>query len=110
MKMTAGNKKENNYQLNIWDDAKKDIDSLDDSQLIFVKKSLKRIKKFGLNCGSPLHGELEGYRKLKNRKMGLRIVFGKDARNKIRIIDIVAIGKCRRYQVYHQTLNRIISK
>lgn len=100
MKMMAGNKDEHNYQLNIWDDAKDDINSLDGSQLIFVKKGLKRIKKFGLHCGAPLHGNLEGYRKLKNRKMGLRIIFDKDNRNnQIKIIDIVAVGKRRRYGV-----------
>lgn len=65
MRMMIGNKNENHYQLNIWDEAKEDIDSLDGTQLIFVKKRLKRIKKFGLHCGAPLHGDLESCRKLK---------------------------------------------
>jgi mRNA interferase RelE/StbE len=106
--MMAGNKDDFPYQLRIWEQAKKEIDSLDGSQLIFVEKGLKRIKQRGLNCGSPLHGKLEGYRKLKNRKMGLRIVFGQDARkNTIKIIDIVALGKRSDAEVYKTATARI---
>lgn len=104
--MMVGNNKE--YKLNIWDDAKQDIDSLDGSQLIFVKKGLKRIKKNGILCGQPLHGKLEGYRKLKNRKMGLRIVFGQDPEtSQIRIIDVIAVGKRERLEIYNTAIERI---
>lgn len=67
--MMDGNKKE--YSLNFWEGAKADIESLDGSQLIFLRKGLKRIK-----------------------KMGLRIIFGQDPETaEINIIDIVAVGK-----------------
>lgn len=90
--MMDGNKKE--YSLNFWEGAKADIESLDGSQLIFLRKGLKRIKKMGLLCGQLLQGELKEYRKLKNRKMGLRIIFGQDPETaEINIIDIVAVGK-----------------
>ena len=90
--MMDGNKKE--YSLNFWEGAKADIESLDGSQLIFLRKGLKRIKKMGLLCGQLLQGELEEYRKLKNRKMGLRIIFGQDPETaEINIIDIVDVGK-----------------
>ncbi|MCH3906442.1 MAG: addiction module toxin RelE [Lactobacillus sp.] len=106
--MMAGNKDQFPYQLNIWDGAKKDIEKLDGAQLVFVKKGLKRIKQFGLNCGSPLHGKLMGYRKLKNRKMGLRIVFGQSERgDKIEIIDIVAVGKRSEDAVYQTATMRV---
>lgn len=101
----AGNDK---YQLNFWEEAKVEYEKLDGSQLVFVKKGLKRIKAFGLNCGNPLHGKLEGYRKLKNRKMGLRIIFGQDPQTKnIQIIDIIAIGKRKRSEVYNDAFSRI---
>lgn len=101
----AGNDK---YQLNFWKEAKVEYAKLDGSQLIFVKKGLKRIKVFGLNCGNPLHGNLEGYRKLKNRKLGLRIIFGQDPQTKnIQIIDIIAIRKRRRSEVYNNAFSRV---
>lgn len=102
----AGNKQE--YSLNFWDDARKDIKALDGTQLVFVKKGLKRIKQYGISCGQPLHGKLEGYRKLKNRKMGLRIIFGQNPQShQIDIIDIVAIGKREKLEVYQLAAERI---
>lgn len=101
----VGNKR---YRLNFWKEAEAEYKRLDGSQLVFIKKGLKRIKINGLNCGEPLHGKLEGYRKLKNRKMGLRIVFGQDPVTKqIEVIDIIAIGKRRNLEVYNDALLRI---
>lgn len=103
-----GNKE---YKLNFSKEAKKDYKQLDGSQLVFVKKGLKRIKTNGLLCGEPLHGALEGYRKLKNRKMGLRIIFGQNPQTKqIEVIDIVAIGKRENLEIYNVALNRINEK
>ena len=99
----------NKYKLEFLEDVKnKDIPKLDGSQLVFVKKGLKRIQQFGMSCGQPLYGELEGYRKLKNRKMGLRIVFGQNHKTQeINIIDIVAIGKREKLEVYKIAQERI---
>lgn len=103
--MMDGNKE---YSLNFWEEAKRDYKKLDGSQLVFVKKGLKRIKSQGLLCGEPLHGALEGYRKLKNRKMGLRIVFGQNPQTKqIEVIAIVAIGKRENLEIYNTAVNRI---
>lgn len=107
MKMMAGN----NFKLNIWKEARADIEALDGSQLIFIKKGLKRIQEYGMTCGQPLHGKLEGYRKLKNRKMGLRIVFGQDPLSgKLNIIDIVAAEKREDLEVYRNAKIRIGKK
>lgn len=107
--MMDGNKKE--YSLNFWEGAKADIESLDGSQLIFLRKGLKRIKKMGLLCRQPLQGELEEYRKLKNRKMGLRIIFGQDPETaEINIIDIVAVGKRKNFEVNESAKDRIKNK
>ncbi|MCI1466200.1 MAG: hypothetical protein LKH26_00570 [Lactobacillus sp.] len=49
-----------------------------------------------------------GYRKLKNRKMGLRIVFGQSERgDKIEIIDIVAVVKRSEDAVYQTATMRV---
>ncbi|MGN1408114.1 type II toxin-antitoxin system RelE family toxin [Lactobacillus sp.] len=106
--MTDGNKK---YELNIWSSAKKDLRALDGSQLVFVKKGLERIAVQGLSCGQALHGSLEGWRKLKNRKMGLRIVFGQDPKTgRIDVVDVIAIGKREKSRVYQVALERIQNK
>lgn len=106
--MTDGNKK---YELNIWSSAKKDLRALDGSQLVFVKKGLERIAVQGLSCGQALHGSLEGWRKLKNRKMGLHIVFGQDPKTgRIDVVDVIAIGKREKSRVYQVALERIQNK
>lgn len=55
-----------------------------------------------------LHGKLEGSNELKNRKMGLHIVFRKKNRT-IKIIEIAAIGKRRRNEVYKNAEIRLKS-
>lgn len=94
------------YQLQFFEQAKEEYDKLDGAQLIFVDKGLQRIRFLGMQAGAPLHGQLEGCNKLKNKKMGLRIVFTQKDQ-KIQIIQIVAIGKRRRNEVYENTLRRL---
>ncbi|MDR0854705.1 MAG: addiction module toxin RelE [Clostridiales Family XIII bacterium] len=72
--------------------SKRDYDNLDGSEKIFVNKGLKKIQAFGMQAGTELHGDLASCRKLKNRKLGLRIIFRESA-NAIEVIQIVAIGK-----------------
>ena len=55
-----------------------------------------------------MHGSLSGCRKLKNKKMGLRIVF-REANGKIEVIQIVAIGKRDKKEVYTTAENRMKS-
>lgn len=104
--MMAGNRE---YKISFLEEViSKDLPKLDGSQLVFVKKGLRRIKEFGMNCGQPLHGKLTGYRKLKNRKMGLRIIFGRNSETSgINIIDIVAIGKREKLEIYKIAQERI---
>lgn len=86
--------------------SKQDYDSLDGSQQIFVDKAIVRIKESGMQVGKALHGSLSKCRKLKNKKMGLRIVF-REANGKIEVIQIVAIGKRDKKEVYKIAENRI---
>ena len=97
------------YELSFFDEAEEDYQRLDGSQLVFVDKGLNRIRAKGMKAGAPCHGNLEGCNKLKNRKMGLRIVFRQD-KGKINIISIVAIGYRRRSKVYKEAFNRINKK
>lgn len=94
------------YKLNFFSEAKEDYNSLDGSQLVFVDKGLDRIRVKGMRAGSPCHGNLEGCNKLKNKKMGLRIIFKQD-KDRIRIINIVAIGYRRRKKVYKEAYSRL---
>lgn len=97
------------YNLSFFEEAKEEYERLDGSQLVFVNKGLNRIRVKGMEAGAPCHGNLEGCNKLKNRKMGLRIIFKQD-KDKIRIINIVAIGYRRRSKVYRDAFNRISKK
>lgn len=97
------------YNLKYFPEAKAEYDNLDGSQRVFVDKGLNRIKVKGMQAGAPLHGQLEGCNKLKNRKLGLRIVFRQD-KEKMEIIQIVAIGKRRRNKVYNDATERLKDK
>ena len=88
--------------------SKQDYDPLGGSQKIFVEKAIARIKESGMQAGQALHGSLSGCRKLKNKKMGLRIVF-REANGKIEVIQIVAIGKRDKKEVYTTAENRMKS-
>lgn len=95
-----------NYKITYLPEAQEEYKSLEGNALTFVNKGLTRIKAFGMQAGQPLHGKLINCRKLKNKKLGLRIVFRQD-KNCIRIINIVAIGKRRRNKVYKEAEQRL---
>ena len=94
------------YELEFLPEAKVEKDQLDGSQLVFVKKGLDRIKILGMKAGQPLHGKLAGCKKLKNKRLGLRIVF-RPSPNGIEIIQIIAIGKRDKLAVYRDAEKRI---
>lgn len=50
-------------------------------------------------AGEALHGNLAGYRKLKHKKLGLKIVFHETV-NAIEIIEVIAIGKRSDNEIY----------
>lgn len=94
------------YELEFLPEAKAEKDQLDGSQLVFVEKGLDRIKILGMKAGQPLHGKLAGCKKLKNKRLGLRIVF-RPSPNGIEIIQIIAIGKRDKLAVYRNAEKRI---
>ena len=94
------------YELEFLPEAKVEKDQLDGSQLVFVEKGRDRIKILGMKAGQPLHGKLAGCKKLKNKRLGLRIVF-RPSPNGIEIIQIIAIGKRDKLAVYRDAEKRI---
>lgn len=98
--MTADEHHSSKYVINYFRKAKLEYERLDGSQKVFVNKGLARISRLGMQAGQPLKGDLSLCRKLKNKKMGLRIVFTQDG-EKINVIQIVAIGQRADKIVYH---------
>ena len=94
------------FEVRLLKEAKKDYDNLDNSQKIHVKKSFQKLQIVGGQAGEALRGTLTGYRKLKHRKLGLRIIFRQVA-NKIEIIEVVAIGKRSDSEIYKIAEKRI---
>ncbi|WP_281862891.1 type II toxin-antitoxin system RelE family toxin [Planomicrobium okeanokoites] len=94
------------YQLEWTQYSKEDYEQLDGSQKIFVNKALDRIKLRGMEAGQSLHGNLAQCNKLKNKKMGLRIIF-REAERTIQVIQIVAIGKRDREKIYKMAEERL---
>ena len=86
--------------------ARKEFDSLDGSQKIFVSKGLEKIKKSGMNVGVRLQGGLNSCNKLKSKKQGMRIVF-RQVESHIEVIEIVAIRKRDSDEVYRNAIMRL---
>ena len=89
--------------------SQKDYENLEGSQKIFVNKGLAKIQQDGMAVGEALHGNLSGCNKLKNKKLGLRIVFTQRKRG-IEIIEIVAIGKRSDKEVFVDAEYRLTSQ
>lgn len=94
------------YQIEWTEYSRDDYNKLDGSQKIFVDKALNRIKVRGMDAGQPLHGALTNCNKLKNKKMGLRVIF-REAQGKVEVIQIVVIGKRDKETVYKIAENQI---
>lgn len=94
------------YQIEWTEYSRDDYDKLDGSQKIFVDKALNRIKMYGMDAGQPLHGALAKCNKLKNKKMGLRVIF-RESQGKIEVIQVVVIGKRDKKAVYKTAESRI---
>ena len=62
------------YKVELIPEAQDDFYKLDNSQRLHVKKSLIKLENQGMLAGEALHGNLAGYRKLKHKKLGLRIM------------------------------------
>ncbi|WP_225743236.1 type II toxin-antitoxin system RelE/ParE family toxin [Marinilactibacillus sp. Marseille-P9653] len=94
------------YQIEWTEYSRDDYDKLDGSQKTFVDKALNRIKLRGMDAGQPLHGALAQCNKLKNKKMGLRVIF-REVQGKLEVIQVVVIGKRDKKTVYKIAENRI---
>ena len=94
------------YQLEWTQYSKEDYEQLDGSQKIFVNKALDRIKLRGMEAGQSLHGNLAHCNKLKNKKIGLRIIF-REVEGTIQVIQIVAIGKRDKEKIYKMAEERL---
>lgn len=94
------------HQIEWTEYSKDDYDNLDGSQKVFVDKAIKRIKLRGMDAGQPLHGALAQCNKLKNKKMGLRVIF-REVQGKFEVIQVVVIGKRDKKTVYKVAENRI---
>lgn len=67
------------YTVELTPEAQDDFEKLDNSQQLHVKKSLRKLETQGMLAGEVLHGTLSGYRKLKHKKLGLRVIFHETA-------------------------------
>ncbi|QQP70155.1 addiction module toxin RelE [Carnobacterium sp. CS13] len=94
------------HQIEWTEYSKEDYDKLDGSQNFIVNKALNRIKLRGMDAGQPLHGALAQCNKLKNKKMGLRVIF-REVQGKVEVIQVVVIGKRDNEEVYTIAENRI---
>lgn len=94
------------YIVELTSEAQDDFMKLDNSQRLHVMKSFGRLEEQGMLAGEALHGSLFGYRKLKHRKLGLRVIFHETA-NGIEIIEVVAIGKRSDNEIYKIAESRI---
>lgn len=97
-------------RLDFWEDAKTDWASLDGHQKKFVTKALQRIEVNANNIGEALSKkrqiDLTGYRKVKLKAVGIRIVY-KVLNDKIEVAEIVAIGNRADEEVYKEAFERI---
>lgn len=99
------------YNLQYFEEAKEDYKKLDGSQKKIIDKGLNKIKEQGKLAGAPLKGDLQGCRKIKNRKHGLRIVFRPvEDSNEVEIMQIIVIGKREKSKVYSDAESRLNSK
>lgn len=99
----------NPYTLIWYDEAKKEYKKLDGNQRIQVDKGLERIRRRGINSGKSLAKKkynLSNCYEIKMKRLGLRIVF-KEKKNKIEIVEIIAVRKRSDNEVFEETAKRL---
>lgn len=99
--------------LDFFDEAIEDYNSLDGSQKVVVMKALEKIAENGQNLGEPLRNtntsNLSGYRKVKIKREGIRIVYS-ITNSKVDITQIITIGNRADSEVYEEAHKRITNK
>ena len=92
-------------------EANDDFIALDGSQKKWVRAALERLEERGGEIGEPLGNHeaanLHGFKKIKNRKLGLRIIFRENREDEIEIIEIIVIGRRDDLEVYRIAGKRI---
>lgn len=95
------------------EEAKEEWLNLDGHQKKFVSKALQRIEENGSDIGDALgkkrNIDLTGYRKVRLRKLGIRIVY-KVVNGAIEVTEIVAIGDREGEEVYREAFERILKR
>lgn len=94
------------YTVELTPDAQEDFNQLDNSQRLHVRKSFLKLEIQGMLAGEGLRGNLAGYRKLKHKKLGLRVIFHETSQG-IEVIEIIAIGKRSDKEIYTIAEKRI---
>lgn len=88
-------------------DVEKEYQKLDGSQRRLVRIAVAKLKTRADEIGTPLHGVLEGCKKIKWRNAGLRMVFRIREDGMVEIAEIVAIGRRDRSEVYKTAAGRL---
>ncbi len=92
------------------EDAHKEYRKLDGSTKRLVDVGLRKLEERADQLGSPLHGSLEGCKKLKWRDAGIRLVFRILEDGTVEIVEIVAIGRRDKGAVYKAAEKRLKKK
>jgi len=96
------------YRLLFLPSALKEWQDLDGS----VKEPMRKLLRKRLNNphvpGGALHGELEGFYKIKLRKQGFRLVYGVE--DDVLIVVVMAVDKREDSAVYQSAVARIVEK
>ena len=97
-----------NYRLLFLPSALKEWQALDGS----VKEPLRKLLKKRLNNphvpGGALHGELNGYYKIKLNKQGIRLIYGVE--DDALVVMVMAVAKREDGEVYRSVITRVCEK
>lgn len=98
------------FELQFRKEAEKELNELDGSVKILVKKALKKLTERANELGEPLRNQggrdLTGCRKVKLKKAGIRIVYHIIG-DRMEIVEILAIGNRSDYEVYEDAHKRL---
>lgn len=87
-----------------------DYERLDHSRQLWVDAALLRLRDHGAGIGERLAktriADLHGLKKLKNNKLGLRLIF-RVCDDNVEIIEILVIGKREDFAVYKEAEKRL---
>lgn len=86
----------------------KEYEELDNSVVIIVDKKLEDLEKRADEIGTPLKGNLSGYREIKLRDAGIRIIYQitEQTINILKIVYILAINKRAAGKVFKIAIQR----